>query len=158
MEIVLRVSTFAEIGFLMLGRKVQKLYFVYIARAGERFLLLEVECRERSGRNNGSDLAIEVRCTSGGIQSKVVHGTVQKMTGLSWKLSYGFQLQEEGRWDGLFHTRVVVKERSCAMTIDHMSLTNTASIEMVEKLEIPITLHAQPYSFRLGHEELTVTH
>ena len=35
------------------------------------------------------------------------------MTGLSWNLSYGFQLEEEGRWDGLFHTLVVVQERSC---------------------------------------------
>ena len=56
-EIVLRVSTFVEIGLLVLGRKVQTLYFVYIACAGERLLLLVVECRERSGRNNGSDLA-----------------------------------------------------------------------------------------------------
>ena len=80
------------------------------------------------------------------------------MTGLLWKLSYGFQLEEEGRWDGLFHTRVVVQERSCAMTIDHMSLINAASIEMVEKLELPMTPHPQPYSFRWGHEELSVTH
>ena len=57
-EIVLRVSTFVEIGFLVLGRKVQTLYFVYIACAGERLLLLVVECRERSGRNNGSDLTL----------------------------------------------------------------------------------------------------
>ena len=80
------------------------------------------------------------------------------MTGLSWKLSYGFQLEEEGRWDGLFHTRVVVQERSCAMTIDHMSLINAASIEMVEKLDLPMTPRAQPYLFRWGHEELSVTH
>ena len=117
------------------------------ASAGERFLLLKVGCRERSDHNNISDLTIEVRSTSGGIHSKVVHDTVQKMTGLSRKLGYGFQFEEEGRWDGIFHTRVVVQERSCAMTIDHMTLINAASIEMVEKLEIPITLRAQPYSF-----------
>ena len=63
-EIVLRVSTFVEIGFLVLGRKVQTLYFVYIACAGERLLLLVVECRERSGRNDGSDLANDVRFLS----------------------------------------------------------------------------------------------
>ena len=63
-EIVLRVSTIVEIGFLVLGRKVQTLYFVYIACAGERLLLVVVECRERSDRNNGSDLAVEVRSTS----------------------------------------------------------------------------------------------
>jgi len=74
------------------------------------------------------------------------------------KLSYGFQLEEEGRWDGLFHTRVVVQERSCAMTIDHMSLINAASIEMVEKLNLPMTPRAKPYLFRWGHEELSVTH
>ena len=53
----MHVSTFVEIGFLVLGRKVQTLYFVYIACAGERLLLLVVECRERSGRNSRSDLA-----------------------------------------------------------------------------------------------------
>ena len=74
------------------------------------------------------------------------------------KLSYGFQLEEEGRWFGLFHTRVVVKERSCAMTIDHMNVVNAASIEMVEKLNLPMVPHPQPYLFRWGHEELTVTH
>ena len=58
MEIVLHASTFVEIGFLVLGRKVQILYFVYIMCASERLLLLVVECRERSGRNNGSDLAM----------------------------------------------------------------------------------------------------
>ena len=63
-EIVLRVSTVVEIGFLVLSREVQTLYFVYIACAGERLLLLKVKCRERSGRNNGSDLAIEVRFIS----------------------------------------------------------------------------------------------
>ena len=74
------------------------------------------------------------------------------------KLSYGFQLEEEGRWDGMFHTRVVVQERSCAMTIDHMSLINAASIEIVEKLDLPMTPRAKPYLFRWGHEELSVTH
>ena len=74
------------------------------------------------------------------------------------KLSYGFQLEEEGRWDGLFHTRVVVQERSCAMTIDHMSLINAVSIEMVEKLDLAVTPRAQPYLFRWGQEELTITH
>ena len=56
-EIVLRVSTVIKIGFLVLSRKVQTLYIMYIACAGERLLLLVVECRERSGRNDGSDLA-----------------------------------------------------------------------------------------------------
>ena len=64
MEIVLCVSIVVEIGSLVLDRKVQSLYFAYIACAGERLLLLKVECRERSGRNNGSDLANEVRSLS----------------------------------------------------------------------------------------------
>ena len=58
MEIVLCVSTVVEIGFLVLDRKVQSLYFTYIACAGERLLLLKVECRERSGRNKGSGLTL----------------------------------------------------------------------------------------------------
>ena len=74
------------------------------------------------------------------------------------KLSYGFQLKEEGRWTGFFYMCVVVRERSCAMTIDHMNLINAASIEMVEKMNLPVTSHPQPYLFRWGHEELTVTH
>jgi hypothetical protein len=56
-KLFLRVSAIVEIGFLELSRKVQTLSFVYIACAGERLLVLKVECRERSGRNNGSDLA-----------------------------------------------------------------------------------------------------
>ena len=64
MEIVLRVSTVVEIGFLVLDRKVLSLYFAYTACAGERLLLLKVECRERSGRNNRSDLTIGVRSLS----------------------------------------------------------------------------------------------
>ena len=68
-EIVLCVSTVVEIGFLVLDRKVQSLYFAYIACAGERLLLLEVEYRERSGRNNRSDLTERFGPTSGGIQS-----------------------------------------------------------------------------------------
>ena len=51
------MSIIVEIDFLVLGRKVQTLYIVYIACAGERLLLLVVECRERSGRNDGLDLA-----------------------------------------------------------------------------------------------------
>ena len=74
------------------------------------------------------------------------------------KLSYGFQLEEEGRWTGLFHTRVVVREKSCAMRIDHMNLINAASIEMVEMLNLPVITCPQQYLFCWGHEELTVTH
>ena len=48
-EIVLRVSTFVEIGFLVLGRKVQTLYFVYITCVGKRLLLLVVEDNYGSG-------------------------------------------------------------------------------------------------------------
>ena len=70
-EIVLRVSTVIKIGFLVLSRQVQTLYFVYIACVGERLLLLVVVCRERSGRNNISDLAIEVRSISGGIRARL---------------------------------------------------------------------------------------
>ena len=123
-------------------------------------LLLKVECRERSGRNNRSDLAIEVRSTSGGIQSKVVHDTMEKMTSASSfsKLSYGFQLEEEGRCARLFNTGMVVRERSSAMTIDHLNLINVASIKMVEKLELPMTPRLQPYLFRCGNVEITVTH
>ena len=67
-KIVLCVSTVIEIGFLVLSRKVQTLYFVYIVCAGKRLLLLLV-CHERSGRHNRSDLTIEVWSISGGIQS-----------------------------------------------------------------------------------------
>ena len=55
-EIVLRVSTVVEIGFLVLSHKVQTLYFMHIVCVGERLLPLKVESRERSGRKNRSDL------------------------------------------------------------------------------------------------------
>ena len=67
----MRVSTIIEIGFLVLSRKVQTLYIVYIACAGERLLLLVVECRERSGRNDGSDLATRDGLISGGIRARL---------------------------------------------------------------------------------------
>ena len=76
----------------------------------------------------------------------------------AWKRSYGFQLEEEGGWDGLFHNRIVVQEKSCAMTINHMSLINNASIEIVEKLDLPMPPRAQPYLFRWGHKEFGATH
>jgi hypothetical protein len=73
-------------------------------------------------------------------------------------LSYSFQREEEGCSESLFHSRVKVQERACALTIDHMSLINAVSLEMVEKLELPITLHPHPYLLHWGRKNLTITH
>ena len=70
------MSIIVEIDFLVLGRKVQTLYFVHIACAGERLLLLKVECRERSGRNNRSDLASRFGLYQVVFRAKVVHDTI----------------------------------------------------------------------------------
>ena len=91
---------------------------------------------------------------------QVVHDTMENMTSASSfsKSSYGFQLEDEGRCARLFNTGMVVRERSSAMTIDHVNLINVASIKMVDKLELPMTPRLQPYLFRWGNVEITVSH
>jgi hypothetical protein len=73
-------------------------------------------------------------------------------------MSAGFWLEERGYHDKLFHTKMVVCDRACALMIDHWSLINAASIEMVNKLGLPKTLHLQPYYLHWGSDEFNVTH
>jgi hypothetical protein len=73
-------------------------------------------------------------------------------------MSAGFWLEERGYHDKLFHTKTIVRDRACALTIDHWSLINAASIEMVDKLGLPTTLHPQPYYLRWGSDKFHVTH
>ena len=73
-------------------------------------------------------------------------------------LTYEFQREEEGLATKLFHSRVKIQDRACALTIDHWSLINAASIEMVEKLGLPRTPHPHPYLLSLGSHKLTITH
>ena len=61
-------------------------------------------------------------------------------------LSPGAWLEERGQRDNLFHSKVLVQDRGCAVTIDHWSSINAISLEMVEKLNLPTTLHPQPYT------------
>ena len=56
-------------------------------------------------------------------------------------LSYWFQREEEGRAVSLFHSRVKVQDKACALTIDYSSFFNAVSLEMVEKLGLPSTPH-----------------
>jgi hypothetical protein len=72
-------------------------------------------------------------------------------------MSAGFRLEERGSHDKLFHTKAVVRDRVCALTIDHWSSINVASIEMVEKLGLPRTPHPQPYYLHWGSDEFTIT-
>jgi hypothetical protein len=73
-------------------------------------------------------------------------------------MSAGFWLEERGYHDKLFHTKMVVRDRVCALMINHWSLINAASIEMVNKLGLPKTLRLQPYYLRWGSDEFNVTH
>ena len=61
-------------------------------------------------------------------------------------LSPGAWLEERGQRDNLFHSKVLVQARGCAVTIDRRSSINAISLEMVEKLNLPTTLHPQPYT------------
>jgi hypothetical protein len=72
-------------------------------------------------------------------------------------MSASFRLEERGSHDKLFHTKAVVRDRVCALTTDHWSSINVASIEMVEKLGLPRTPHPQAYYLRWGSEEFTIT-
>ena len=119
---------------------------MYIACAGERLLLLEVEYRERSGRNNRSDLTkrfgpyqvvSEQGCSRHcGVDDWII------MEAKLWISVAGGRPME---WT-FSYSCCGTREIMCYDN-DQMTLINVAAIEMVEKLEIPITLRAQPYSF-----------
>ncbi|XP_074324107.1 uncharacterized protein LOC141661026, partial [Apium graveolens] len=47
--------------------------------------------------------------------------------------------------ENLFHTRCKVGDRTCNMIIDSGSCTNVASIDMVNKLNLPPRVHEKPY-------------
>ena len=71
-------------------------------------------------------------------------------------LSPGAWLEERGQQDNLFHSKVLVQDRGCAVTIDQWSSINVVSLEMVEKLNLPTTLHPQPYTMPWCPDLLTV--
>jgi hypothetical protein len=73
-------------------------------------------------------------------------------------LSHWFQKEEKGHAEQLFHTRVIVQERACALTIDQTALINAVSSELVEKLELPVQPIPAPYFVRLGNIKLAITH
>jgi hypothetical protein len=73
-------------------------------------------------------------------------------------LSHWFQKEEKGHAEQLFHTRVIVQERACALTIDQTALINAVSSELVEKLELPVQPISEPYYLRLGDIKLAITH
>jgi hypothetical protein len=72
-------------------------------------------------------------------------------------LSTGFWLEEEGYGDRLFHTKAIIRDRACALTIDYKNPINAASLEMVEKLDLTTTLHPHPYLLHWGPNNLTIT-
>ena len=47
--------------------------------------------------------------------------------------------------ENLFHTRCKVGNHTCNMIIDNGSYTNVASVDMVNKLELPTRDHVKPY-------------
>ena len=73
-------------------------------------------------------------------------------------LSHWFQQEEKGQAEQLFHSRVIVQDRVCALTIDHTALINAVSNELVEKLKLPMTPLLQPYYLRIGDIKLAITH
>jgi hypothetical protein len=70
----------------------------------------------------------------------------------------GFSGEEQGHAEKLFHTRVIVQEWACALTIDHTTLINVVSSELVEKLELQVQAISEPYFLRLGDIKLAITH
>jgi len=156
-EIVLHVSTFVEIGFLVLGRKVQTLYFVYIACAGERLLLLVVECRERSGRNNRSDLTSRFGSHQVVFRAKVVHDTIfffelllkiffimRKDCSSQMMMAVEKDPLRSLPWYQCF-TRVRVGPTSCATLMNCYSSMNMVSQTMVDALNLLLIEHPKPY-------------
>ena len=52
---------------------------------------------------------------------------------------------ESDQRENLFHTRCKVGDITCNMIIDSGSCTNVASVDMVNKLNLPTRDHAKPY-------------
>ena len=71
-------------------------------------------------------------------------------------LSAGSWLEEKGQHDKLFHTKVKVQDRACALTIDHWSTVNVVSLELVQKLNLLKTPHPKPYPLHWGTDQFTV--
>jgi hypothetical protein len=73
-------------------------------------------------------------------------------------LSHWFQREDQGHAEQLFHTRVIVQEWACALTIDQTALINAVSSELVERLDLPVQPIPEPYFLRLGDIKLSITH
>jgi hypothetical protein len=72
-------------------------------------------------------------------------------------MSAGFRLKERGHHDKLFHTKTIVRDRVCALMIDHWSSINVASIEMVDKLGLLKMPHPQTY-YQVGVQMSSPSH
>ena len=95
--------------------------------------LLEVEYHERSGRNNGLDLAIEVRSISVGILSKsqmMMSGAKDPLRALPWYQCF---------------TCMRVGPASCATLMNCYSGMNLVTQSMVDALNLSLIEHPEPY-------------
>jgi len=48
----------------------------------------------------------------------------------------------------IFHTRCLINDKLCLLTVDRGSCTNVASTRVVEKLGLPTVFHTQPYKLQ----------
>jgi len=55
---------------------------------------------------------------------------------------------DESQRENIFHTRCLLNDNLCSLTVDGGSCTNVASTRLVEKLGLPIISHAKPYKFQ----------
>ena len=60
--------------------------------------------------------------------------------------------------DGLFHHSVLIGERCAATTIDGSSNLNLISIEVIEKLQLPMSARTVPYLLRSSYGTLLISH
>ena len=60
---------------------------------------------------------------------------------------------DETQRENIFHTRCLINNKLCSMTIDEGSCANVASIRVVEKLGLPTISHTKPYKLQWLIEE-----
>jgi hypothetical protein len=56
--------------------------------------------------------------------------------------------EENGEHHNIFHTRGMIKDKLCRIIVDNGSCNNIASQELVDRLELKLRQHPNPYKMQ----------
>jgi len=60
---------------------------------------------------------------------------------------------DESQRENIFHTRCLINDKLCSLTVDGGSCANVTSTRLVDKLGLPTISHAKPYKLQCLTEE-----